>query len=473
MRNHDVVFQTASWGNARTTQYTSVSADMDHMIWTLDLPVTQAHGNSLNEARPQSWAKNVISVGGVFHNNNADPSDDVWAIGAGTGPASDGRIKPDLVAYYDSVLCTDLVGAAGYTPGNYNPNFGGTSAATPIVAGVLGLTIEMFADGVFGNDLPVPGGTVFQNRGHASTSRALLVHGARSYPIPVPPSTQPPRFEQGWGFPSVEDLWTRRQSMLVIDEDVVLSQGDVHSWLVNVPAGSPQLRLTMVYTDPPAMPSLTVHRVNDLDLSLRQLSTGQVLHGNVGLQLGNVSTPGGQPDGLNTTENIFIDAPPPGLYEARVAAPLVSTDAHLETTAVDADFALVVTGIDGYRTQPGMVLAVATSPGTVTFLPTGVPASGWSEGFTLLSFSTAGSTGLGRFFGLEADGLTEFGVGQAVQAGNLLHFSNTPNVYPFAPLTLPNGVAATLRGATLDTSLILTQQGAVTQVSPVTRFLVQ
>jgi subtilisin-like proprotein convertase family protein len=41
------------------------------------------------------------------------------------------------------ILTTDQVGAAGYDPGNYTSKFGGTSSATPLVAGVAALVLSI------------------------------------------------------------------------------------------------------------------------------------------------------------------------------------------------------------------------------------------------------------------------------------------------------------------------------------------
>ena len=45
-----------------------------------------------------------------------------------------------------------------------------------------------------------------------------------------------------------------------------------------------------------------------------------------------------------------------------------------------------------------------------------VPSSGWIEGFTSLSFTTAGPRGFGNFFGVERDFLVDLGVQRFLHA---------------------------------------------------------
>lgn len=338
-----VMFQTASWGYEITEEYTSRSLEMDAIIFDLDLPITQSAGNTgTREMRPQAWAKNVISVGAVYHFNTVDFADDKWAGAeqglAAVGPAKDGRIKPDLVANYDGTLTTSI---EGYTI------FTGTSAATPVVAGYMGLALEMWTNGDFSNPLVHPAAQRFANRPHATTIKALLINGATQYSF-TDPASDLQRAHQGWGFPNVGRMYDDRHAMQVIDETVVLKPLETHSQAVEVSEGQPTLALTMVYADPPGKLVSAKAQVNDLDLKVTA-PDGTVYWGNWGLKDGNFSQADGAPDTVDTVENVFINNPQAGSWQIEVIASGIHEDAHKETSEVDADFSLVIRGIKGMK----------------------------------------------------------------------------------------------------------------------------
>jgi hypothetical protein len=335
------VFQSASCGSVPwTTTYTTISADTDQMIFDHDLVHTQSQSNTGNQSsRPQAWAKNVIACGGIYHYGTLDRSDDRWNGGASIGPASDGRIKPNLSHFYDGVY---TVGCCAYL--SYEPGFYGTSCSTAIIGGHVGLFFQMWAAGIFGNEV-IPGGTVFENRCHAATARALLINSAYQYDF-TGLTHDLTRTHQGWGMPDLANLYDLRDRLYIVDETDVLAPFAVARHPIPVGPDEPALKVTMVYADPPGNPAVqSQHRVNDLSLAVISPG-GMIYYGNQGLYEGVWSVPGGSPDTKNTEECVYVQMPQPGIWVVEVHADEIIQDGHVETPELDCDYALVVSGVD-------------------------------------------------------------------------------------------------------------------------------
>jgi len=338
------VLQSNSWGTSSIPPqgYSTVSAELDDIVFLNDVLVLHSMGNGGSAGSPfeQAWAKNVVSVGGVFHQNTLTKDDDCWCEGGVPGPAPDGRIKPDLVHFYDQVLTT--------APNDGYVIFGGTSAAASITAGYAGLFFQMWSDGIFGNPVD-PGGTVFENRPHAATARAVLINTASAYPFSGT-GDDLTRMHQGWGMPDLQRLYEQRDRMLIVDQTDVLANLGSTQYQVEVQPGEPAqrvstaLRATLVYTDPAGIPSSEMNRVNDLTLKVVSPSD-TVYWGNHGLLEGNESLPDGEADTLNPVENVFIENPQAGTWLVEVYADEINADGHPETPELDADYALVVSGV--------------------------------------------------------------------------------------------------------------------------------
>jgi hypothetical protein len=337
---YNAVFQTASVGSARTFFYTTISAETDAALFDFDVSHCQSQSNAGNQdSRPQAWAKNIISGGGVRHGNTLDKGDDNWGGGASTGPATDGRVKPDLTHFYDNIFTTTTGSSTAYTS-----SFGGTSGATPIICGHVGLFYEMWADGIFGNAVD-PGATVFDNRSHMTTAKAALINTAAQYDWTAGgPNSDLTRSRQGWGMPDLRKLYDQRFKVVIVDEDDVLADQASTAYTVFVDPGEPALKATMTYADPPGEPFSSLHRVNDLSLRVTS-PDGDVYWGNNGLIEGLWSTPGGSANDYDTVENVFVENPEAGQWTVEVIAQEIVEDGHVETPEIDADYALVISGV--------------------------------------------------------------------------------------------------------------------------------
>jgi len=94
----------------------------------LGITILAASGNDGFAGQGISWPSamsNIISVGAVY-----DTTDQVTGY-------SNTADNLDILAPADPVYTTDIVGEAGYDPGDYFPSFNGTSSACPFAAGVV------------------------------------------------------------------------------------------------------------------------------------------------------------------------------------------------------------------------------------------------------------------------------------------------------------------------------------------------
>lgn len=227
--------------------------------WVLSSAVRDKDGGS-NGYDCISWqgvAKNILTVGSVndIPNGYQQPSDVVLAGSSSTGPADDGRIKPDIVAngvgLYSSYSSSDA---------NY-ATLSGTSMATPNVTGSLGLLAEHHAS--------LSGTPAIRS----ATLKGLLIHTADEAG-----SYAGPDYRFGWGL-----LNTRKAALLMSEDasnglnfnirEMSIAQGETITIAVYT-KGTEPLTATLCWTDPPAtvygtylndpLPML----VNDLDLRI-------------------------------------------------------------------------------------------------------------------------------------------------------------------------------------------------------------
>jgi|GEM_PF-2332704 len=334
------VYQSNSWGSGLTTAYTTASTEMDRIIFDQNILITQSQSNQgSQQSRPQAWAKNIVSVGGIVHRNTLTKGDDCWCGGASRGPAADGRIKPDLTHFFDSTRAATSSSTTAYT------EFGGTSGATPIVAGHFGLLFQMWSEGIFGN--PTSGGDVFDERPAFTTAKALMIASADPYNFSgTSIGNDKARAKQGWGMPDLRPLYDERDQIFIVNEEDIITELETATYQLKVPAGTPELRTTLTWADPAGTTSSSQHRINNLDLRITSPS-GETYWGNNGLNGGIWSTTGGTADTVNTVENVFILNPDAGTWTVEVIAADLNQDGHRETGTRDADFALVVIGTDG------------------------------------------------------------------------------------------------------------------------------
>ena len=319
------VFESNSWFMTYTLDgdYSSYSYDNDAAVNNYDVSMLYAAANSdygvgSETISQDSAAKNVICVGAVYHWDTVTLTDDEWVnYGSGwtpcQGPAADGRIKPDICGVFDDIYTTDVRGGSGYSSGDYYSSFGGTSGATPICAGGLGLIYQMYEENHFGNN---PGGST----PHTATVKAMLIANAYQYSL-----SDATRYQQGWGLVDVGQAYNAATDQLIVDGGDALSTGNSTTYYVQWINSSTPMKFVLCWSDEPGETSSSKALINDLDLTVTAPNSA-VYRGNVGLTGNLYSTSGGSSDRLNNVECVFIQSPVAGNYEITVNAYNIAQD---------------------------------------------------------------------------------------------------------------------------------------------------
>ena len=311
---------SASLG-AETHAYTPESREIDSWLWDHpEVLVAFAAGNrGLYMITSEAAAKNTLAVGATENyrpslGGNSDNSSQIFSQSS-RGPMYDGRIKPDICAPGTYILSTvSSQASANLGWGMYSGNTlytynGGTSMATPLVAGVAALVRQWLVE----------------RRGYAfrpptaALMKAILTGGARDMSVDAGANCggTAPNGVQGWGRIALEEtLFPSNRSVRLVDR-IPFSQGMTYTYRVATTNAAP-LDVQLVWTDYPGVESEdeTPVLVNDLDLSVSNETTGVVWWGN--------GVTGG--DRTNNVEGVRIASAPAATYTVRVAGHDVSHD---------------------------------------------------------------------------------------------------------------------------------------------------
>lgn len=320
-----------SWGDrqgvapsatAPTGNYSTGARDIDAFVWDKpDMVVVFNTGNAgelgaMSQSSPGN-AKNAIQVGGAAF---ATPLLNMVAPYSGVGPTRDLRIKPDFVGPVNVYGAdSDLsVGTA-----NCNGSLqGGTSFASPPVAAAAALVRQYYLEGWYPTGARVSANAVAPS---AALVKATMIAGARLVPYwsrtgGTVAIEAVPSYEQGFGFPVLGDaLYFAGDGARLFARDVTLANGlragDSTELFFEV-GSSEELRVALVWTDPPGTPagvtSTTPQLVNDLDLVVVEPS-GTAHYGNELLHPGARET-------RNNAEAFRLASPTAGRWKVRVEA---------------------------------------------------------------------------------------------------------------------------------------------------------
>jgi subtilisin family serine protease len=303
---------TNSWGSTLGDgRYDSQCFELDDFVWNhRDLVICFAAGNAGRDANadgivepmsvtPPGTAKNCITIGAcendrpeiaevygswwpsTFPSNPIAPdrmaNNPQGMVGfSSRGPTRDKRFKPDVVApgtFILSAKSRDVAASNNAWRASADPLYyfmGGTSVATPLVAGCAALVREFLATR--------PTGAIVDPS--AALVKALLINGAVDIPGQYLPSETGtiPNSNEGFGRVNMEATVGAGSTQLVViqDEGDALEQDDTTTFSVSIAANQSTLKATLVWTDPPGE-SLQ----NDLDLIVK--AGAEERHGNMAI----------------------------------------------------------------------------------------------------------------------------------------------------------------------------------------------
>ncbi len=371
----------SSWvwyGDSNFGNYTSYTMDWDELVRLTSLVVVKSAGNDRNDwgdgSHPQDGpydcvgqiasAKNIITVGALN-------DDDTMSVFSSWGPTDDGRIKPDVVANGVTLRST--------LPGGYG-SYSGTSMSSPVVTGICALLVERYRST---HDGTAPS---------AAAVKALLIHTARDLGNPGP--------DYSYGYGIVD----AKAAVDVVDADVASARGVIRTegagngqvieYEVFVPEEELELKLTVVWTDVPGLPSSTARDlVNDLDLAL--ISPGGTVHYPWALSRDHPSQPAFHgTNSVDNVEQVLVADPAAGSWTVRVTGSAVPAGPQEFTLVSSLPFGMPVS-VEAFLSGPSSLeegssglfdaSGSAASSGTLTYE--------WDWDYDGVTFEPSGDTG--------------------------------------------------------------------------------
>ncbi|MBC5993814.1 S8 family serine peptidase [Pontibacter cellulosilyticus] len=240
-------------------------------------------------------SKNTLSVGAL------EPGNVIGRLSS-KGPAFDGRVKPELVAY----------------------GIAGTSEAAAVVSGVAVLVQQAYKN-QYGGNLPT-----------ASLVKAALINSADDV------GRKAVDFASGFG--NTDALGAVRSILETRFVEAGVAQNEQQSFRIRVPEGAKALKVTLVWHDKEADPSAATALINDLDLEVKHIGTNKgwfpwVL--STFPHADSLAKPAKRGlDRLNNVEQITIDLPAGGEYELLVKGYKVQDKAQAFSLVYEYEAAL-------------------------------------------------------------------------------------------------------------------------------------
>ncbi|MFN0067578.1 MAG: hypothetical protein ACKVYV_08070, partial [Limisphaerales bacterium] len=307
--------------------------------------------------------------------------------------------------------------------------------------------------------------------------KALLINGSRSLGPLYSFETRPNINYQGWGRPNLtntlpagnlEAAADAGRPVQYLDQSPAnaLATGESRTWRVNVNGNAREqiLKLTLVWTDPPGNPNAAIKLVNDLDLIVTNLVTGEIFVGNdipfrSDFSRAHTNLTSVTNDLVNNVENVILSPRLGTNYSVTVSAKRVNVNAVTgHPRAVVQDFALAISVDNPALTNALRIQPEAPGPLgpiSLTVVSNGVPLMNQRAGANSpLIGGTAGQTNQWRFYTFANDpAFTPVGMG----------LTNGSNV-AFITFFPPNVAVPRFRDADVD--LYVSKNPGLTNLEP-------
>ncbi|MBL8762046.1 MAG: S8 family serine peptidase, partial [Phycisphaerae bacterium] len=347
-----------SWGDDGTTAYTTWCRQIDQYTWEKEDGVVAFAVTNLSSLKTPENSINVLGVGASQDSPNQGNH-----CSGGTGPTADGRRKPEVYAPGCSTVSANSSTTCGTT------GMTGTSMACPAVSGAGLLVRQYFTDGFYPTGAAVSA-NAFTPSG--ALIRAMLMNGT----VDMTGISGYPSNSEGWGRLLLDNaMYFAGDASKLYAVDVRhaqgLSTGAQTTYTFSVNSNTKPLKITMVFTGPPAAVNASNPVINNLDLEVTDPSNN-LYRGNV-FTSGQSST-GGTADAKNNVEMVLRTTPATGTYTVTIKGTAINQG--------PSGYALVVTGDVSTCTSPS--ISDQPDPLTVTDNQSAlfsVTASGTSIGY--------------------------------------------------------------------------------------------
>ncbi|KUJ59908.1 secretion protein [Flavobacteriaceae bacterium CRH] len=218
-------------------------------------------------------SKNSIVIGCIDQNELIMPF-------SSKGPAYDGRIKPELVAFSTQ----------------------GTSNSTAVATGIITLMKEHYK-------------TINNSTLTNAMTKAILINSAKDL------GSTGPDFTYGYGNINAD------KSLKTISENRIISgnltSGQTNSHTIMLPANAKNLKTTLVWNDLPAAINSNISLINDLDIILISADNTTFLPWVLNPDIPQQQAERGK-DKINTIEQVTIENPASGSYTIKIIGSYVS-----------------------------------------------------------------------------------------------------------------------------------------------------